>query len=66
MMMNIHELAKELGLSESGIYQWVSQRKIPFVRMGRALRFDSEEIKKWIEGNRIEPRIIKDGQTIGH
>ena len=65
-MMNIHELAKELGLSESGIYQWVSQRKIPFVRMGRALRFDSEEIKKWIEGNRIEPRIIKDGQTIGH
>ncbi len=49
MMLDIHELSKELKISESGIYQWVSQKKIPFVKMGRAVRFDPEDIKKWLE-----------------
>ena len=55
-MQDIHQLAKELGLSESGIYQWVNQKRIPFVKMGRSLRFDSEEIKKWIEAKKVRPR----------
>ena len=52
-MLNIHELAKELNLSESGIYQMVGQRRIPFVKIGRAIRFDLEDIEKWIEEKKI-------------
>ncbi len=48
-MLNIHELSKELGLSESGIYQMVSQRELPFVKIGRSVRFDLEDIKAWLE-----------------
>ncbi len=58
MMLNVHELSKELGMSESGIYQWVGQGKIPFVKIGRSVRFDFEEIKKWVEAKKIKPRVI--------
>jgi excisionase family DNA binding protein len=58
MMLNVHELSKELEISESGIYQWVSQRRIPFVKMGRSLRFDSEEIRAWVEVKKVKPKDI--------
>ncbi len=58
MMLNIHQLATELQLSESGIYQWVSQRKIPFVKIGRSVRFDSEEIKRWLENKKVALKDI--------
>ncbi len=60
-MLNTHKLAKELNLSESGIYQMVSQRKIPFIKIGRAIRFDLEDIEKWIE----EKKILSDKAIIG-
>ncbi len=53
MLLDIHQLAKELGLSESGIYQMVSQRCIPFVRIGRSIRFDLEDIKIWVQEKKI-------------
>ena len=58
MMLDIHELAGELKISESGIYQWVNQRKIPFVRIGRCLRFDSEDIQKWLKEKKVEPQSV--------
>jgi excisionase family DNA binding protein len=58
MMLNVHELSKELGISESGIYQWISQRKIPFVKIGRTVRFDPEEISKWLSEKKINSQDI--------
>ncbi len=58
MMLDIHQLSEELKISESGIYQWVSQRKIPFVKIGRLVRFDSEEIQKWLKGKKVEPKAF--------
>jgi len=52
-MLNVHELSKDLNLSESGIYQMVSQRKIPFVKIGRSVRFDSEDIQKWLQEKKM-------------
>ena len=38
------------------LYQWVSQRKIPHVRIGRLLKFDLNDIEKWISERKIEPK----------
>ena len=56
MIMDIHQLAAELKISVSGIYQWVSQRKIPFVKIGRSVRFDSEEIQRWLAEKKRDVR----------
>jgi len=56
MVMDVHQLAKEIGISEGGIYHWVSQKKIPHIKIGRNVRFDSEAIKAWLEKKKVEPR----------
>lgn len=53
-MVDIHTLAKELDLSESWIYLQIAQKKIPFVRLGRTIRFDMKEIHQWLEAKRIK------------
>jgi hypothetical protein len=32
------------------------QRRIPFVKVGRALRFEKHDLEKFIQSNRVEPR----------
>ena len=56
MMMNIHQLSKELGVSAGGVYHWVSQKRIPHIKIGRNVRFDSDAIKEWLEKKKVEPR----------
>ena len=55
MMMDIHQLATELKISESGIYQMTAQRRIPIVKIGRSVRFDREEINKWLKEKKVDP-----------
>ena len=46
--MNIHELSEFLGICVNTIYSWVSQDKIPFLKVGRLLRFDAGKIETWL------------------
>ncbi len=57
MMMDINQLADKLGMSVSGVYTWVSQRKIPFVKIGHLIRFDSNDIDKWLEEKKVKARF---------
>jgi len=50
------ELALYLNLSIYTIDAWVSQKRIPFVKIGgKKVMFDKDEIEKWIDGQRVEP-----------
>ena len=51
--LNVEELAEYLGVKDKTIYSWVNQRKIPYVKVGRLLRFDSKETEEWIKENSI-------------
>jgi len=44
---SLEETAQYLNESPSTLRTWVAQRKIPFFKRGRRLRFKIEEIKKW-------------------
>jgi len=46
------ELAQRLGVSDRHIRRLVRERRIPYVRWGRVLRFDPAEIDEWVEANR--------------
>ena len=54
-LIDIKECAELLGLSSNTLYSWVSQGKIPYVKVGRSTKFDIKDIEKWIEGNKVEP-----------
>ena len=45
-LIDINELSQRLSIKKGTIYNWVYFRRIPFVKMGRALRFRPEEIDR--------------------
>ncbi len=47
-IVDIHRLSEYLGVCINTIYSWVSQGKIPSIKMGRLLRFDLDKIDLWI------------------
>lgn len=49
------ELAEMLGVNERHVKRLVAERRIPFVRWGRLLRFDPVEVRTWIAANTIGP-----------
>jgi len=48
-LIDIIELAEYLGISKHTLYTWVSQRKIPYHKVGRLTKFDKAEIDEWID-----------------
>jgi len=55
-LLTVHEAARLLSVSPSTLYGWVYQRRIPFVKVGRALRFDLADLDSFIEANRNRPK----------
>jgi excisionase family DNA binding protein len=47
-LLNISELSQLLHIAHGTIYNWVYQRRIPFVKIGRCLRFDMKEIEDFL------------------
>ena len=50
----VNDLAKILKLSKTAVYRIISERKIPFYKIGHNIRFAEEDILKYLEDNRVE------------
>jgi len=50
------ELSQYLGVSLQTVYEWTSQKKIPYVKLGRLVKFDIKEIDKWMLSQRVVSR----------
>jgi excisionase family DNA binding protein len=55
-LMTVQEAANFLSVSVSTLYGWAWQRRIPFVKVGRALRFVRADLEQFIESNHFEAR----------
>jgi excisionase family DNA binding protein len=56
-LVNVNEAAQFLAVSPSTLYGWVWQRRIPFVKVGRAVRFDMADLERFVAQNRIQARL---------
>jgi len=57
-LVNIAEAARFLAVSPSTLYGWVWQRRISFVKVGRAVRFDMADLERFVAQNRIQAREV--------
>ncbi len=48
-LMTVDELADYLGLKKQTIYNWLHQKKISGIKIGKVWRFDREYIDKWLK-----------------
>jgi excisionase family DNA binding protein len=55
-LWNIKQVADYIGLAEDTLYAMVSQRRIPFVKVGRLTKFDRGAIDAWLDRNTVKPR----------
>ena len=55
-LVTVKDAATYLAVSVSTLYGWVYQRRIPFVKVGRALRFEVTELENFIRKNRTQSK----------
>ena len=53
-LIDIAELSGRLDISVNTIYSWVNQRKIPYIKIGRLLKFDQQDINSWIAQRKVD------------
>lgn len=55
-LVDIATVARRLGVDVRHVRRLVHERRIPYVKWGRLLRFDPADIDAWIEAARVSPR----------
>ena len=56
-LLTIEEVSRKLGgVRPWTIRSWVSQRRIPYTKVGRLTRFPEAHINAWIAANTVIPR----------
>ncbi len=48
-LMTINELSEYLGLQKQTIYNWLHQKKISGLKVGKVWRFDRKYIDEWLK-----------------
>ncbi len=54
-LINVTEAAEWLGVTSQTLYKMVSHRRVPYVKVGGALKFDPEKLQAWISENSVMP-----------
>jgi excisionase family DNA binding protein len=55
-LLDIKEVSTYTGLSPHTLYTMVSQRRIPYVKVGRLTKFDRLELDRWIASHAVKVR----------
>ena len=50
--ITIEELCKRLGVSRQTVYTWRKEYDLPYIQTVRTIRFDWEEVQKWLKEQR--------------
>ena len=55
-LIDINGVAEALGVTPRHIQRLVSERRIPFLKIGRFVRFDPAELNVWLGQQRVDVR----------
>ena len=53
-MLGIPQLAERLGTTERFVRRLVCERRIPFHKVGKYVRFDQNDVDDWVAFRRVE------------
>jgi excisionase family DNA binding protein len=61
-MNTVREAAEKTGLSQACWRRWISERRVSYVRLGRAIRISQTEIERVIAAGTVLARDQRNGQ----
>ena len=54
-LLDVEAVADALGVTPRHVQRLVSERRIPFLKVGRFVRFDPGALNVWLDQQRVEP-----------
>jgi excisionase family DNA binding protein len=57
-LLNVKEAARFLGTTPASLYSMVWRREVPFVKLGRSVRFDVNDLDALIEDSKVKPDAL--------
>ena len=55
-LLTIDQLVERLGTSTRHVRRLIAERRIPYLKVGKFVRFDREEISRWLDDSRVAQR----------
>ena len=52
-LLSIEELSTRLGITVRHVRRLVAEKRVPYYKVGRLVRFDPAEIAQWLESRRV-------------
>jgi excisionase family DNA binding protein len=56
-ILTVRELSEILKVKPKTLYQWAELGVIPCLKLNRCLRFDFDEILKWLQNCKKQPQL---------
>lgn len=53
-LISVEQLADELNVSVRYVRRIVAERRIPYVKVGHLIRFQRDEVQRWVDANRVD------------
>ena len=51
--LGVNECSQYLGVTKGTLYVWVCHRKIPYLKVGRLVKFDLKVIEEWLKESSV-------------
>jgi excisionase family DNA binding protein len=55
-LLTIDQLIERLGTSTRHVRRLIADRRIPYLKVGKLVRFDPVEISRWLDDSRVAQR----------
>jgi excisionase family DNA binding protein len=56
VLLDIDGLAARLGVTSRFVRRLVEERRVPYLKIGRLVRFDPSDVESWISAGRVAPQ----------
>ncbi len=64
-LLTIEQVAETLGVSVRHVRRLVFERRIPYLKWGHLLRFDTEEVRAWLGDAHVDGQAAREACRIG-
>ena len=55
-LLDISEVSDTIGVQINTLYSWIHQKKIPYIKIGRLVKFKPSDIDEWLKENSIHTK----------
>ena len=52
-LLTIDQLAEHLGITTRHVRRLIAERRVPYLKVGKLVRFDPAELAGWLDGRRV-------------